>query len=344
MAVIVMADDGIAFDGLVAERQPLGGAESAFVGLAEALAARGHRVTAFTNCAAALLHRGVQWQPIAATPLPLSADLYIANRGDKLLLRVPQARKTVFWIHNPAGYLLKLRYLWKLAWRRPIIVFSGDYHASTYAVWAPSGGRHEIPYGISEIFRTTPPADSPPSPRAIFTSNPMRSLDWLLELWKERIFPRVPAAELHVFSGTATYGAMGDAKAAAMNAVLDRARALRGCGVILHAPVPKEFLVKEMAGARAYLYRGDASETYCASAGEAQAMGVPGVVQDIGSMRERIADGKTGFVVKDEPQFAAAAIRLLTDDALWSAQHAAALDSQRHYGWKDAAAEFEKLL
>jgi glycosyltransferase involved in cell wall biosynthesis len=277
-------------------------------------------------------------------PLPPAADLYIANRGDKLLALVPQARTTVFWVHNPAQYLLKLRYLWKLARRRPTIVFSGSYHASTYPAWAPSGFRREIPYGITEIFRTTAPATEPPPPRAIFSSNPLRSLDWLLEVWAERIFPQVPTAEFHVFSGAATYGAMGKAKAAAMNAILDRARSLRGAGVVLHDPVPKHALVAEMAAARVYLYRGDSSETYCASAGEAQAMGVPGVVQDIGSMRERIDDGETGFVVRDALQFATAAIRLLTDDSLWSAQHAAALASKRRYGWNDAAAAFEKLM
>jgi hypothetical protein len=249
----------------------------------------------------------------------------------------------VFWVHNPAKYLLKARYLWKLAWRRPTIVFTGGYHASTYPAWGPSGGRREIPLGIAEIFRTGAPAASPPPPRAIFTSNPLRSLDWLLDLWERRIFPQLPAAELHVYSGAATYGARGDAKAAAMKAILDRARALRRRGVVLHEPVPKDVLVREMATARAFLYRGDTNETYCAAAGEAQAMGVPAVVEDIGSMRERVDDGKTGFVVAGEAQFAAAAIRLLTDDALWSEQHAAALSGKRNYGWNDAAIAFEKL-
>ena len=38
MASVVMADDGIAFDGVMAQTAPLGGAETAFVALAEALA------------------------------------------------------------------------------------------------------------------------------------------------------------------------------------------------------------------------------------------------------------------------------------------------------------------
>ena len=53
-----MADDGIAFDGAMAEAGPLGGAETAFVALAEALAARGHRVKARSNCHAPMCHNG----------------------------------------------------------------------------------------------------------------------------------------------------------------------------------------------------------------------------------------------------------------------------------------------
>src|SRR5471032_403171 len=113
MADIVMADDGIAFAGMLAESSPMGGAEAAFVGLAEALARRGHKVTVYNNCTAPLVHNGVAWRPLA-DGTPAAADLYIANRGDKLLRRVTSARRTIFWIHNPAGYLLKWRYLAKL--------------------------------------------------------------------------------------------------------------------------------------------------------------------------------------------------------------------------------------
>src|SRR5260221_3308980 len=176
--IIVMADDGIAFDGKLAESAPMGGAEAAFVGLAEALARRGHQLTVYNNCATPVTHHGVAWRPLAGGT-PQAADLYIANRGDKLLRRVGSARRTIFWIHNPAGYLLKWRYLSKLAWRRPTIVFSGPSHAATYPGWAPSGGRAIIPYGIAEIFRAAAPAAAPPPPRALFNSHPLRRLDLL---------------------------------------------------------------------------------------------------------------------------------------------------------------------
>ena len=41
-----------------------------------------------------------------------------------------------------------------------------------------------------------------------------------LDRWVEEIRPAVPAAELHIFSGPRTYGAVGAAKAGAMRPIL----------------------------------------------------------------------------------------------------------------------------
>ncbi|MHA1108114.1 MAG: hypothetical protein ACTSQV_03255 [Alphaproteobacteria bacterium] len=223
MARIVMTDDGIAFDADTLEAGPLGGAETAFVSLARAFAARGHQVVVRNMCEAAGASGGIDWAPLA-DGVPESCDLYIANRSDRLLGLMPGARRTLFWIHNPARYLLKFRYLSKLWRQRPAIVFSGSYHKAGYPPWAPDGGRVLIPYGISEVFRDIVPPAEPPKRRALFTSNPLRGLDWLLDLWVRDIRPHCDGAELHLFTGAATYGAYGAALAAKMAPVLDKAR------------------------------------------------------------------------------------------------------------------------
>jgi glycosyltransferase involved in cell wall biosynthesis len=61
-------------------------------------------------------------------------------------------------------------------------------------------------------------------------------------------------------------------------------------------------------------------------------------------MKERVVDGETGYVVKGQAAFAAAAIRLLTDDDLWRRCHGASLERQGRWTWQDAAARFEALL
>ena len=344
-ADIVLIDDGVVFDGRSAEAGPLGGAETAFIGLAQGLAQRGHRVRAFTRGAASIEHRGVAWAPIEAGT-PETADLYIANRGHRVLDLVPHARRIAFWVHNPAGYLLKWRYLVRLWRRRPTVVFLGPFHATTLPGWVPTGGRETISYGLTELFRQAAPRETPPPPRAIFTSNPLRRLDWVLERWAEGIRPRVPGAELHVFSSLATYGGGSAEKRAAAAPILARVQALAGQGVVLRQPVSKAELVQELAQARLFLYGGDPGETFCLAAAESQASGVPGVVARSTCLAERIRDGDTGFVVEDEDRtgFAAHAVDLLTNDMLWLRQHRACLDRQRGLSWAEAAALWERLL
>ena len=92
------------------------------------------------------------------------------------------------------------------------------------------------------------------------------------------------------------------------------------------------------------LYRGDINETFCLAVGEAQAAGVPAVVQNYGSVVERVVDGETGYVAKDDWAFAEAAIKLLSDEQLWRRQHRMALEKQRTWRWPDAAAAFESLI
>lgn len=340
MAEIVLADDGIIFDGKSPLERALGGAESAVVALAEALAGRGHRVTVANRCAAPLDHRGVAWRRLA-DGVPERCDLYIANRGDRLIPLAPKARARAFWLHNPARYVMKARYLWKI-WRwHPTLVFAGPSHAASYPSWAP-GRRVIIPLGIDACFRAPPPRSRPLRRRAVFASQPLRGLDWLIDVWRSRIRPALGDAELHLYSGAATYAGALDKKSAAIASVLARAEATPG--VVRHAPVPKERLADAYGDARVMLYRGDPGESFCLAVAEAQAAGLPCVVQPIAATPERVIDGVTGFVAADETRFADAAIRLLRDDTLWQAQHRACIEWQRGWGWDEAAARFEALI
>lgn len=338
MAVVVLADDGVVFDGPAVEERPSGGAETAFAELAAALAARGHRVTALARGARALVHRGVRWQPVEAG-VPPTADLYVANRGHRVLAECEGARRTVFWVHNPARYLLKWRYQWPLARRRPTLVFTGAYHAATYPRWAMGGPRRIVPLGVSDAFLGWTER-APPPPVAIFVSNPLRGLEALAELWADAVRPRVPGARLVVHAGSAVYGAAGDARIAA---VLERVARRAGDGIALRAPLPKRELAPVLAASRLFLYGGSADETFCLAAAEAQAIGLPAVVGAAGALPERVADGVTGFVARDPAAMAEAAVRLLTDDGLWQNQHRAALARSASSGWDAVAAAFEAL-
>jgi len=92
------------------------------------------------------------------------------------------------------------------------------------------------------------------------------------------------------------------------------------------------------------LYRGDPGETFCLAVAEAQAMGVPAVVQPLGSLGERVIDGISGRVAHTDDAFAEAAIAVLRDDEVWRRWHLGALTTQRGLSWDEVAARFERLM
>ncbi|GAA0581159.1 glycosyltransferase [Craurococcus roseus] len=322
---IVMGTEDPFTAGAAVGNRPLGGAETAFALLAEAFERRGHAVEV---CAEG-----------RASTAP--AGMVLASRLPRVFRRLPRRGRRVLWLHNPCGYLRKPRHLLPLLAARPRVVTLGPSHSAGLPRWLPFRPV-EIPLAVAPPFSDRAPRRAPPPPVAVFASNPLRSLDWLLDLWTARVRPAVPAAELHLYTGAATYG--GDARLAARAApVLARAASLAGAGVRLRDPMPRPALAERLGAARAMLYRGDPGETFCLALAEAQAIGLPCVVTPLGAVAERVVDGETGVVAWSDDAFAEAAVRLLSDDAAWSAMHAAALARGPGPDWDSVAARFEAL-
>jgi hypothetical protein len=320
------------------EEGPMGGAESAVIELARALARRGHEVVVRTDADTVEASDNLTW---GAVKLPANADIAIANRALRFVDELPRSSRKALWLHNTAEYLLRPRTFAQLMRRRPTLVFIGSYHRRQ---WAPLKllPQRTIPYGLSAMFLNVTIRSAPPPPKAIFTSNPLRGLDWLLERWTA-IHEALPSAELHIFSGPQTYGAWGQSVSGRMEPVLERARSMERSGVVTRVPVARGELVCELTNSRAMLYRGDRAETFCLAVAEAQAVGVPGVVQPLGSMSERVAHGLTGFVEDQDDAYVARAVQLLTDDTIWRSMSAEAAQRARR-SWDDAADDWESQL
>lgn len=324
MRIVMGTEDAFVAADAVGNR-PLGGAETAFALLAQAFERRGHAVEV---CAEGRT---------SAAP----AGMVLANRLPRLFRRLPRRGRRVLWLHNPGGYLRKPRHLLPLLAARPRVVTLGPSHSASLPRWLPFRPV-EIPLAVAPPFSAGAKRRATPPPVAVFASNPLRGLDWLLDLWTARIRPVVPAAELHLYTGAATYG--GDARLQSRAApVLTRAASLAGAGVRLFDPLARPALAERLGAARAMLYRGDHGETFCLALAEARAVGLPCVVTPLGAVAERVVDGETGTVARSDNAFAAAAIRLLSDDAAWSAMHAAALARGPGPDWDAVAARFEAL-
>jgi glycosyltransferase involved in cell wall biosynthesis len=185
------------------------------------------------------------------------------------------------------------------------------------------------------------PIQDPPPRRAIFASNPQRNLRALVELWAERILPQVPDAVLDVYGvHQLTEGADAWAEWAGTLLPAGASVAVKA-SVVVHPSAPRARLLEAMRSARVMLYLGHKCEAFCMSLAEAQALGTPAVIAPVAALPERVIDGVTGFHHADPDSFGRAAVRLLTDDALWRSQHEAALRLQQGITVEEYARRFE---
>jgi glycosyltransferase involved in cell wall biosynthesis len=72
-------------------------------------------------------------------------------------------------------------------------------------------------------------------------------------------------------------------------------------------------------------------------------MGLPAVVCDLGSMKERVVHEQTGFVAKDDNEFVDYALKVLTDDQLWNRLRTNALEHGKELTWSRSAKAFMEL-
>lgn len=318
---------------------PIGGAQSAFIELVNGFLELGFRVEVRNFCDQEYISKNLTWKNLDYEE-NLNGDLFIVNRSLYLLQMVPRGMKAFVWLHNTAGYLMKLKNLIFLIKYRPLLIFSGSYHRSTFPLWAIFNSRI-IPYGRSKLLlKEIPVSKIPEKPRAIFTSNPLRSLDWLVDRWIE-IRELVPNAELHIFSGSKTYGTWGESLATKMNKALSYASQNSDSGIFVHEPLSKVDLINELKLSRLMLYKGDKAETFCLAIDEALALGIPCISMDLGSMKERISSGQYGAVCHSDSEFVERSVEGLTNSGSWNSWNKNIIKSRsKRESWQEVASKF----
>jgi glycosyltransferase involved in cell wall biosynthesis len=186
MADIVIADSTGHYDGRYLETHPLGATETSVIYLARALAKRGHSVTVFTHCDAAIEHEGVHWSPLASAA-PASCDLYVAAQHAELLGFVKAPRRRVIWILWEPKHLDHAGRIWRMFRYRPTPVFTSRYQVRLYT---PQLGPRSPEVGAD--MRNPPPAPEPLEP----WSHPFRSLRRIVRIGRLRRLLELGAASV----------------------------------------------------------------------------------------------------------------------------------------------------
>lgn len=341
--LITILDDSVPFDGDSPTTQPLGGPEKAVVGLAAALARRGHVVRVFNRCARAVVVDGVSWQPLDDCKAAHS-DWLIAHRKPLLLSLVPEADRRALWVSGPPGYLANGQHYAKLSDYRPVLTFQSLAHTAAVPQALNTFRAQTVVPGVGESYLKAAEMTPAAPPRAVVTTHPAHGLDWLLKLWVDDIFPRVPWAELHIYSASLERGELGGEIAESLRPVLTQAMAARKQSVHFRQPLPDPEMAEVYRFARVHLYPGHDRDMLCTTLAESQAVGLPAVARARGAVKERIINGQTGFLAPDDEAFVNLAVRLLDDQPTFDQLSAKARDLQRSRGWDRVAQDFEGFL
>lgn len=286
-------------EGILAGTESLGGSESACLGLARALVARGHDVRIF----ASNLHEdcppvdqaGVVWHPLDTLPelnRVIEFDVFVILRAfPQLASYQPQARLVLLWHQD---LLTVPEALMSVSWAADRHVYVSDYQRCQYEDRLPDLCGHgwvtKNGYDPALV-----PSDVVKDPaRIIHISRPERGLKPLLAMW-----PKLRELRPNVTLQIARYRSMYDGEGSnvkatceAFDRAVERINAEVG-GITYLGALGKPDLYRAIAEAAVMWYPGIASfaETSCIAAIEAQACGTPFVGSLKGALPETVPSG-----------------------------------------------------
>lgn len=225
---------------------------------------------------------------------------------------------------------------------------------------------HVIPLGIDlRRFRQSPSIHSLHLPahaqmsvpdlryHAIYSSNPDRGLVELAQMWPalRSALPDLTLTVTYGWEGLATWNDSPD-----WRAHLEHTRAAiektmtPDTGVTFTGRLGKQRLAMEMQRASILLYPNNFQETFCLTALEAQAAGVPIVSSHLGALATTVHPD-AGLLLHGHPstpdyqaRFVAAAVDLLRDPAARTRMAHAGIAHARQHDWATVAQQWQRLI
>jgi glycosyltransferase involved in cell wall biosynthesis len=340
--LVTLVDDSIPFNGMTPPYQPLGGAEKAFASLPAALARAGHVVRAINRTSSSMGFENVSWLDWDARRPPIT-EVLIAFRKPRLLESVRATTARILWLTGPAGYLDQPQIAEVLSRTEARLVFLGRTHQETYTGEGEASSRNISP-GVRDEYRQADEMAPAETPTAIVTTHPKHGLDWLLDIWTQSIRPRVPNAELHIYSAAFMRADAGETLPEDLTEIYRKTIAAENSGIVIKPPAGDRDMSQAYRHARVHLYPGSEKEMYCSTLAESQAVGLPAVARPMGAVKERVIGDRSAFLTDVPTDFADHAVRMLSDDEEFNSASIVARRHGRSRSWDTTASEFETLF
>ena len=299
------------------------GAENALINLAIEFSKLNNEVTVYNNCNKNIKIEGVNWININNINDSPNFDLAITNNDIRLFNKVNSTKKVAIShsIQSIEKFIRKGQ-LFAYFKHKPRIALLSKYHKDNRNFLIRMFGSFNISWGVDKIFLDFDiNKKNIDKNRAIFTSYTDRNLNLLIKIWSNYIFKFDNTKKLLITPINKDYTRYNIHN--------------RKFG-------DKKNLISDLCEARMLLIPGHKAELFCISAEEGRELCVPIVTLGKGCLKERVDHGITGFIAKNEKEFANYAYQLFNDDNIWNSMKKNLFKLRGSKKWNDIANQFLK--
>jgi glycosyltransferase involved in cell wall biosynthesis len=302
----------------------LRGAETILINLSKSISLLGHEVFVFNNCNESINDNNYSWNNInLLTNKQNFFDVVIVNADANLFNLVSAQKKIVLsYSLQPIEKFIRKKQLLPYIKHRPKIFLLGEYHKKNRSILTSLFGSEIFTPGIDDIFLNCKIEIQKHSNQAIFTSRSDRNLTVLIEIWKKYILSRSKNYKLLI-----TPNDINEEDLKKEN-IYFRKMDLQGN------------LIKDLLSSKMMLVPGHKAELFCLAAEEARELCLPIITLGIGSLKERVDHGKTGFIANNYSEFAQYTLDLFQQDDLYNNIVRNLLELRGSKSWLNAARNF----
>jgi glycosyltransferase involved in cell wall biosynthesis len=287
--VIGFFTDGVPFEGDALATGSIGGSETAFIQMTQAIARQGHEVVAINNCQKQAVHDKVSYHPFRQSLNLLankSFDVMVVSRFFGFFSLPIKSRLKVLWNHDTLDNPQALRTIHD---EIDISFVLSEFHRHNYLTRLPQleertmVTRNGIDFALLD--RSARGARKVPG-KLIYASRPERGLKPLLEEIWPRLSRNRPDLRLHV-CGYRMADGLGDKS---LNSLYDYLSLLvsKDPRIINLGPLPKNQYYRHLAESELMVYPSVFPEVSCLAVLEAQALGTAVMTSDSFALSESV--------------------------------------------------------
>ena len=278
------------------------GTESSLILLAESLVKNNIYVKVLTEIEKDVLCNGVIYCN-KSVHQEKNFDLCIAISNANLFNKI-SAKKKVVWSNSlqPFEKFLRKKQLLAFLKHKPEVVTMCNYQYYKRSFLTSMYGKHMISLSVDpRFYNEKVDLEKIPKPYALNNVRSHRNLDWLIDIWTKSFNNKNGKAKLFINPNLIEYS-----------------DEMKESNIYERKFGSRDDLINELRNTRVFAYTGHKSDIWVLTVEEAVQMCVPIVTYGIGSVEDRVIHNETGFIAKNDEEFAKYLEMLLFDDEFYN--------------------------